>query len=134
MPVPTVTYFLHQDHIYSNKAMAPNNAIPYGPSIQIHESMGITPIQTTTASTLVKKKKEIKHCPSCKVSCLVNRAEVVQVKKFLSWRNYPEVHHYILAGLQHQNALADACFDVHISEEYSHKILKQRLIPRNKGQ
>lgn len=37
-----------QGHIYSNKATAPNSAIPYGPSIQTHESTGAKPIRTIT--------------------------------------------------------------------------------------
>ena len=40
-PPPTVTHFFQQGHTYSNKAIPPNSATPYGPSIQIHESMGL---------------------------------------------------------------------------------------------
>ena len=37
-----------QRHTSSNKAIPPNSATPYGPSIQTHESMGAVSIQTTT--------------------------------------------------------------------------------------
>jgi hypothetical protein len=35
--VSTVTYFLQQGHFYSNKAIIPNNDIPYEPRIHTHE-------------------------------------------------------------------------------------------------
>jgi hypothetical protein len=42
-----MTHFLQQNHAYPNKATAFNNATPYGPSLQTHESMWAFPIQTT---------------------------------------------------------------------------------------
>lgn len=45
---PTVTHFLYQGHIYSNKATPPKSATSYGLSIQTLDSMGDIPIQTTT--------------------------------------------------------------------------------------
>jgi hypothetical protein len=43
----TVTHDLQQGHTYSNKVTPTNNVIPYGPSIQVHESMGAIPNQFT---------------------------------------------------------------------------------------
>lgn len=65
----------------------------------------------------LKRKKEIKPCPSCKFSYLENRAEVIQVKKLLDWKNYPKGCYHTLAGLQDQSFLVSACFDAHISEK-----------------
>lgn len=65
----------------------------------------------------LKRKKEIKPCPSCKFSYLENRAEVIQAKKLLDWKNYPKGRYHILAGLQDQSFLVSACFDAHISEK-----------------
>ena len=49
-PTCTVTHFLQLGHTYSNRATPPNSGIPYGPSIQTPDSMGVIPIQTTTGS------------------------------------------------------------------------------------
>jgi len=43
----TMTHFLQEDHIQTNKATLLNNITSYGPSIQTYESMGAIPIQTT---------------------------------------------------------------------------------------
>ena len=43
-PALTVTYFLKQGHTWSKKAIPPNIATFYGPSIQTHESVGAIPI------------------------------------------------------------------------------------------
>jgi hypothetical protein len=39
---------LPQWHTSSSKATPPNSAIPYGPNIQTHKSVGAKPNQTTT--------------------------------------------------------------------------------------
>lgn len=37
---PSQIYFLLQGHTYCNKDISPSSTSPYGPNIQIHESMG----------------------------------------------------------------------------------------------
>jgi hypothetical protein len=41
-----------QSYIFSNKATPSNSAIPHGPNIQTHESIGGKPIQITTVCSL----------------------------------------------------------------------------------
>ena len=59
-PTPTVAHFLQQSHTYSNKVTPPNNAIPYGSIIQMHESMGAIPTPNHHTSGLLVGHKIIK--------------------------------------------------------------------------
>ena len=44
--LPPRPHTLQEGHTHSKKATPPNSAIPYGPSIQTHESVGAKPIHT----------------------------------------------------------------------------------------
>jgi len=44
----TVIHFLQRGYTYFYKTTPPNSAIPYRPSIQTHETMGLIPLQYTT--------------------------------------------------------------------------------------
>jgi hypothetical protein len=64
-PTSRVTHFFQQGHTYSNKAIPPNRATSYGPSIQTHECMGaIASLTTTSSKHLLLTRKIISFLPT----------------------------------------------------------------------
>lgn len=58
-PIPTLTHFLHKDHVHSNKATPSNRASAY-------ETMWVNYIQTTT-HVFIKHQTEVSN-PHCQIN------------------------------------------------------------------